>query len=57
MSIVELTAPGSRGREPSEKDRAVAFARTVLMAPTQYPGDMVVLARQFLRALGLSEPR
>lgn len=49
-----LTAPGVP--DPSERDRAVAVARVVLRAPNiDNDSDIALLARQLLRALGLSE--
>ena len=62
MSMVNnrdpLTAPGV-SPEKSDKDRAIALARQVCRAENQgttlVPSESLLLARQFLRALGISE--
>lgn len=48
----KLCAPGVP-EAPSERDRAIALARTILRSGAADP-ELVVLARQFLRTLGLS---
>ena len=54
MSADPLRAPGVPD-VPSEKDRAVVAARALLRAPNINPdSDLAVLARQFLRAVGLT---
>lgn len=52
-----LQATGMRDRPVSEKDHAVAMARRALAMSSCgcSVGDVQVLARQFLRALGLPE--
>lgn len=50
-----LTAPGVP-EVASERTRAIAVARVLLRAPNiDRDSDVALLARQFLRALGLSE--
>lgn len=50
-------APGV-GREVSERDRAIEMARAVLRAPDiDRFSEIALLARQTLRALGVSEDR
>lgn len=49
-----LRAPGTP--QPSEKDQAVTIARVILQAPNiDHSSHTAILARQFLRALGLPE--
>jgi hypothetical protein len=47
--------PDCRGPATVERDRAVAVARRVLATPSPVESDVTLLARQFLRAVGLSE--
>ena len=49
-----LSAPGNNP-VPSDRARAIAIARVMLKAPINPDSDIALLARQFLRALGLSE--
>lgn len=53
-----LTKPSDTGPSPVELERrrAIAVARMILRAPNiDKESDTAVLARQFLRSLGLSE--
>ncbi len=54
----DLSAPGTRyatSPEQQEKDRAVLAARVILRAPNiDKNSDVAIIARQFLKALGLA---
>lgn len=49
-----LTAPGVPA-ELSERERAIATARLIVEGPSRWCDGVVGLARQFLRAVGVSE--
>lgn len=47
--------PEHQGQAANEREVAISTARSILRDPAPYGGNIAVLARQYLRAIGLVE--